>query len=127
MTKIFDGLTIISMVVGACVSAFMFLTALLMSPGLGALSMVLSAVYFAIVIFLLSRLPFWPRKRPGQSRLWLYSALLWGGGVSIAMTLPIGTPVMAIFASTSSRASASPWGGAFPAAIVMTIRVLAIR
>src|SRR5699024_11956220 len=43
MSKIFYILTIISMVVGACVSAFMFLTALLMSPGLGALSMLLSA------------------------------------------------------------------------------------
>src|SRR5699024_12310984 len=97
MIRVCSLLTFISMVVVACVSAFMFLTALLMSPGLGALSMVLTAVYFAIVIFLLSRLPFWPRTRPGQSRLWLYAALLWGGGVSIAMTLPIGTPVMATF------------------------------
>lgn len=126
MSKIFYILTIISMVVGACVSAFMFLTALMMSPGLGALSMVLSAVYFAIVILLLSRLPFWPRTRPGQSRLWLYAALLWGGGISIAMTLPIGTPVIAIFAYTSSRASAASWGGAYPEEIVKTLGVLVI-
>src|SRR5699024_9166783 len=68
----------------------------------------------------------WPRTRPGQSRLWLFVALLWGGGVSISMTLPIVTPVMAIFAYTSSRASAASWGGAYPEEIVKTLGVLVI-
>ena len=64
MSKFFYILTIVSMVIGGCVAGFMFLSAILMSPGLGLISVLLTDVYFAIVIFLLSRLPFWPKKRP---------------------------------------------------------------
>lgn len=126
MSKFFYILTIISMVIGGCVAGFMFLTAILMSPGLGVISLMLTAVYFAIVIFLLSRLPFWPKKRPGQSRLWVHAALLWGGGVSILLSLPMGTPLIEIFAYTSSHASAASWAGAYPEEIVKALGVVII-
>ena len=126
MSKFFYILTIVSMVIGGCVAGFMFLSAILMSPGLGLISLLLTAVYFAIVIFLLSRLPFWPKKRPGQSRLWIYAGLLWGGGVAIVLSLPMGTPLMEIFAYTSSRAAAASWAGAYPEEIVKALGVMVI-
>lgn len=126
MSTFFRVLTIISMVVGLFGFLFMFFTALIMSPGLGLLSVVLTAVYFVIAIFLLSRLPFWPQKRDGESRMWIYAALLWGGGVAIVLTLPIGGPVMEIFAYLESRSSVYSWGGAYPEEIVKALGVLVI-
>lgn len=126
MSRLFHVLTIISMVIGTIGALGMYISALVTSFGLGLLGTLLSAVYFAIFIYLFSRLPFWPRKRTGESRTWLYAALLWGGGVSVIMTLPMGLPLMEIFAYTESRASVASWGGAYPEEIVKTLGVLVI-
>ena len=126
MSKLFHVLTIISMVIGGLVAAFMFATSLFLSPGLGVLSVVLSAVYFALFIYLLSRLPFWPHKRTGESRTWLYAGLLWGGGVSVIFTLPIAIPVMEIFAYTESHYSVYSWGGAYPEEIIKALGIVVI-
>jgi RsiW-degrading membrane proteinase PrsW (M82 family) len=126
MSKFFRVLTIISMAVGVIGFSFMFFTALIMSPGLGLLSVVLTAVYFVIAIFLLSRLPFWPQKRDGESRIWIYAALLWGGGVAIILTLPIATPVMEIFGYLGYRADVYSWAGAYPEEIIKALGIVVI-
>lgn len=111
----------------------------LFDPLAGVLGVVFSVLYFVVVIWVLSRTPFWPdfrtfrrtpdgrkRRRHGSTTQWVAASLLWGAFASMALLLVPAQAVIDLTRKWGWDFFMASFGGAYPEEIVKSLGIAVI-
>ncbi|SQG63769.1 hypothetical membrane protein [Corynebacterium renale] len=120
MSRLFRITLWVLLAVGIGMTVFQLLGLMIIDPAMAVLNIVIGGAYLALVLFLLSRLPFWPR-----GTAWVASALLWGGGTTMIFVFA-STPAINLVDTLLPEAVIFSFGGAYPEEIGKAVGILVI-
>lgn len=123
MSRLFRITLILLMIPGTPVFLYFFIgTNLFFSPLSGLLGIGLGVAYVLLLLWLLSRSPMWP-ERSGSGWRWIAASLLWGGGVSFALVMLGGMPILTLVERLGLVTVSASFGGAYPEEIAKVLGV----
>lgn len=122
MSRLFRASLIALTVIGVPVLLYFMGTNFLISWVGALLGVGLGALYLVLVLWLFSRSPMWP-GRDGAGWKWVAGSLLWGGGVSFALVMIGGLPIMALTERLGWKIVSASFGGAYPEEISKVLGV----
>lgn len=122
MSRLFRASLIALTVIGVPVLLYFMGTNFLISWVGALLGVGLGALYLVLVLWLFSRSPMWP-GRGGAGWKWVAGSLLWGGGVSFALVMIGGLPIMALTERLGWKIVSASFGGAYPEEISKVLGV----
>lgn len=119
MSQLFRIILYVASAVGVLAALMTVAGTLMVAPATGAVGFVLAVAYAAAVIGVLRLSPMWPRGAG-----WVALALLWGGGVSIGLTMVSAPAIMQLVDASGWWQSQAAWGGAYPEEIAKALGVV---
>ncbi len=122
MSRLFRITLILLVILGTPV--FLYFTGgnFLFSPVGGLLGLGFGIIYVLVVLWLLSRSRMWP-ERAGAGWRWVLASLLWGGGISFALVMIGGMPVLTLVDRLGLVIVSASFGGAYPEEIAKALGV----
>ncbi|GAB3697217.1 PrsW family intramembrane metalloprotease [Corynebacterium nasicanis] len=122
MSRLFRASLIALSVLGAPVLLYLLASNFLLSWVGATLGLALGPLYLVFVLWLLSRSPMWP-AREGAGPKWVLASLLWGGGVSFALVMLFGIPILTLTDRLGWQLVSASFGGAYPEEIAKLLGV----
>ena len=114
MNATFRLVTIVLIVLGLLLSTFLLFSMFLVSAVGAGLGVLFGVIYAALIIWLLSRTPLWPKMRRAQSVWWVLACLAWGAGFSLVPAYATGGAITQAVYSLGWDEAVASFGGAYP-------------
>lgn len=122
MSRLFRITLILLTIFGIPVFLYFLGVNFLFSPVGGLLGVGFGVVYVLLLLWLFSLSPMWP-ERSGAGWKWVLASLLWGGGVSFALVMIGGVPILELTDRLGLVIVAASFGGAYPEEIAKVLGV----
>lgn len=113
----------VAAIIGAVVALFMYGMYMLTSPIAMGIGILATFAYIAVMVLLIRLLPIWPKME--RTKTWVMLSLLWGGGMSLLLVLPVSSAMVEGAAAWWPEATMS-FGGAYAEEPIKALGVVII-